>query len=112
MRERAQLLFGIVAQRVDPEVAELALSVQRQARYPSRMIHEIAPRSGVAFPLADAYMKVRAADLMRYEAARAVGELRRPTRPAWLVNLAAREAADDVARYAETLQGLVGRFTV
>jgi acyl-CoA dehydrogenase len=34
----------------------------------------IGANQGVAFPLADAYMKVRAADLMRYEAARLFDE--------------------------------------
>ena len=47
--------------------------VDRAARYASgREVFgkPIGAHQGVAFPLADAYMKIRAADLMRYEAAR------------------------------------------
>jgi acyl-CoA dehydrogenase len=47
--------------------------VDRATDYASRRIvfgRPIGANQGVQFPLADAYMKVRAADLMRYEAAR------------------------------------------
>src|SRR4029079_8679822 len=47
--------------------------VDRAARYASGREgfgQPIGAHQGVAFPLADAYMKIRAADLMRYEAAR------------------------------------------
>jgi len=47
--------------------------IDRAVRYASQREvfgEPIGARQGVAFPLADAYMKVRAADLMRYEAAR------------------------------------------
>jgi acyl-CoA dehydrogenase len=47
--------------------------VERATDYASRRIvfgRPIGANQGVQFPLADAYMKVRAADLMRYEAAR------------------------------------------
>jgi acyl-CoA dehydrogenase len=47
--------------------------IERATDYANRRIvfgRAIGTNQGVQFPLADAYMKVRAADLMRYEAAR------------------------------------------
>jgi acyl-CoA dehydrogenase len=51
--------------------------IQRAVAYANERVvfgRQIGANQGVQFPLADAYMKVRAADMMRYEAARLFDE--------------------------------------
>jgi len=75
-----QILDGMNAERIliaAECVGDGRWFVEKAARYASERVvfdRPIGANQGVQFPLADAYMKIRAADLMRNEAARLFDE--------------------------------------
>jgi len=82
--------------------------VERAVAYANRREvfgRPIGAHQGVAFPLADAYMKVRAADMMRYEAARLFDAGRHCGAEANMAKHLASEASWDAANAAVNTHG-------
>lgn len=92
--------------------------VDRATRYSSERVvfdRPIGSNQGVQFPIADAYMKVRAADLMRYEAARLFDEGEHCGAEANMAKLLASEAswaAANICLDTHGGYGFVDRFDV